>query len=75
MLDSQVDCSSVQLNPKSEDMTMCCQYSGVQERRWRTGGSKIIRYRLALIACGFNPSMQRIDEIAQPVYRSLVSFA
>lgn len=22
---------------------------------------------------GFNPSMQRIDEIAQPVYRSLVS--
>ena len=24
--------------------------------------------------CGFNPSMQQIDESAQPVYRSLVSF-
>ncbi|KVN38794.1 hypothetical protein WT11_03420 [Burkholderia stagnalis] len=25
-------------------------------------------------ACGFNPSMQRIDESAQPAYRSLVFF-
>lgn len=29
----------------------------------------------AVQTCGFNPSMQRIDEISQPVYRSLVSFA
>ncbi|WP_232487782.1 hypothetical protein [Burkholderia ubonensis] len=26
------------------------------------------------LGCGFNPSVQRIDESAQPVYRSLVSF-
>ncbi|WP_204356081.1 SLC13 family permease [Burkholderia sp. JP2-270] len=29
---------------------------------------------MTVAPCGFNPSMQRIDEIAQPVYRSLVSF-
>ncbi|MPV66795.1 hypothetical protein [Burkholderia sp. BE17] len=29
---------------------------------------------MAVINCGFNPSMQRIDESAQPVYRSLASF-
>ena len=27
------------------------------------------------VDCGFNPSMQRIDESAQPVYQSLVFFA
>lgn len=38
-----------------------CAFEGVQHRSSEFG-------------CGFNPSMQRIDESAQPVYRSLVSF-
>ncbi|WP_167243012.1 hypothetical protein [Burkholderia sp. Cy-637] len=32
-------------------------------------------FRPAGFTCGFNPSMQRIDENAQPVYQSLASFS